>query len=425
MAENNFLLKGGVRKPGAKPVDLLVKDGCIAACEPSGGLEAPVDFALHEAGGQLLFPSFIDAHVHLREPGFEYKEDITSGLTAALHGGFGAVMPMANTRPVNDSAAVTRLMLEKAKAAYPHGPRLYPVGALSLELAGKALSPMGELREAGAVAISNDGRPVRDSDIFRHAVEYAATWGLTVIDHCEDESLAPDWKMNESETSATLGIKGQPPAGEALQVARDILLAEYLHLPIHLAHISCRESLELIRWGKARGVPITAETCPQYLFLDDSMLINYDTAFKTSPPLRGKADVKALRAALADGVIDMLVTDHAPHAAHEKEVPFEEAASGMIGLETAVAVSYDLVRQGVIPHTRFEELWCSGPARIFKLPINTFQPGDRADFFLFDTEARWVVSPELLHSKSHNTPWLGRELSGRVSAHWLSGLKLL
>lgn len=410
---------------GGKTFELLVTDGKIAAAGPAGSVSAPADAEKFDAGGKLLFPSFIDAHVHLREPGFEYKEDIKSGLNAALHGGFGAVMPMANTSPVNDDAATTRFMLEKAAEHHPHGPRIYPVGALSVKLEGKELAPMGELKEAGAVAISNDGRPVKSADLFRHAMEYAATFGLIVIDHCEDPDLANGWQMNESQTSASIGLKGQPVTGEANQVARDILLAEYLGLPIHLAHISAAQSVELIRWGKARGVKVTAETCPQYLFLDDSMLEGYNTAFKVSPPVRGKADVAALRAAVADETIDIMITDHAPHAPHEKEVPFDEAPFGMIGLETAVSLTYQLVSDGVISLERFEEAWCHAPARIFGLPANAFKAGDPADFFLFDPKAKWEVSPEALHSKSKNSPWLGQTLKGKVTEHWISGLKLL
>lgn len=409
---------------GGKSFDILVENGRIAAAGPSGSLSVPAGLDTVDAGGQLVFPSFVDAHVHLRDPGYEYKEDIRSGLTAALHGGFGAVMPMANTAPVNDDAATTRYMLEKASGLFPHGPRLYPVGALSVGLEGKELAPMGELKEAGAVAISNDGKPVRSADLFRHAMEYAATFGLLVIDHCEDPDLAQGWQMNEGAASATLGLKGQPCAGEAAQVARDILLSEYLNLPIHLAHVSARQSVDLIRWAKSRGVKVSAETCPQYLFLDDSLIGDYNTAFKVSPPVRGRADVAALRAAVADGTIDILVTDHAPHAAHEKEVPFDEAPCGMIGLETAVPLTYGLVREGIIDLERFENIWCHHPARIFGLPVNGFRPGDPADFFLFDPEAEWRVTPESLHSKSKNSPWLRETLLGRVTAHWLSGRKL-
>lgn len=420
---NSFILKNALR--GGELNDLLIKDGKIVRIRPAGSLEVPSDLPQYDADGLLLFPSFIDAHTHLREPGYEYKEDIASGLTAALHGGFGAVMAMANTNPVNDNASTTRLMYEKAKAAYPYGPQVLPIGALSVGLEGKELAPMGELLEAGVKAISNDGKPVQNADLFRHAVEYAATWGLKVIDHCEDAQIASGWHMNEGAASASMGLKGQPSFGEALQVARDILISEYLNLPIHLAHISCKQSVDLIRSAKQRGVGITAETCPHYLFLDDSMFSGYDTSYKVSPPLRRPEDAAAMCEAVADGTIDILATDHAPHAAHEKEVPFDEAPCGLIGLETAVALTYGLVRKNIIDINRFEELWCYAPAEIFGLESNRFKNGDPACFFLFDPDESWVVSSENMHSKSLNTPWLGKELKGKVKAHWLMGHKLL
>ncbi|MDL2306498.1 dihydroorotase [Desulfovibrio sp. OttesenSCG-928-C06] len=421
--DHKFLLKGARRHEHAS-FDVLVENGRIAAAGPSGSIEAPSGVESVQAEGKLLFPSFIDAHVHLREPGYEYKEDIQSGLTAAAYGGFGAVMAMANTNPVNDNASVTKSMLEKARLTHPHGPALYPIGALSTGLDGKELAPMGELAEAGAKAISNDGKPVKNNELFRHAVEYAATWNLKVIDHCEDPDLAAGWQMNEGKSAMELGLKGQPGVGEAIQVARDVMLAEYLNLPVHLAHISCRQSVELIRWAKTRGVKVTAETCPHYLLLDDTALASYSTLLKVSPPLRGKDDVAAMREAVADGTIDIFATDHAPHAAHEKEVEFDQAPCGFIGLETAVALTWALVEQGVLTGRRFEELWASGPADIFNLPVNGFKAGDPADFFLFDPAESWVVNRESIHSKSLNSPWLGQELKGRVSAHWLGGVRI-
>ena len=424
--EHKFLLAGARRHEHAK-FDVLVENGLIVAAGPSegaGSFEAPSDAQVVQADGRLLFPSFIDAHVHLREPGYEYKEDIQSGLTAAARGGFGAVMAMANTDPVNDNAPVTKSMLEKARLTHPHGPALYPIGALSIGLDGKELAPMGELAEAGARAISNDGKPVRSNELFRRAMEYAATWNLKVIDHCEDPDLASGWQMNEGKSSMELGLRGQPGVGEAIQVARDVMLAEYLNLPVHLAHISCRQSVEVIRWAKSRGVKVTAETCPHYLLLDDTALSSYSTLFKVSPPLRGKDDLAALREAVADGTIDILATDHAPHAAHEKEVEFDQAPCGYIGLETAVSLTWSLVAEGVLNARRFEELWSAKPAEIFNLPVNGFKAGDRADFFLFDPEESWQVNRESIRSKSLNTPWLGSELRGRVHAHWLGGTRI-
>ncbi len=403
------------------PCDVLVKDGRIAARGPAGSLDIPADAARTEGRGKRLYPSLIDAHVHLREPGFEYKEDIASGLTAAAHGGFGAVLAMANTKPVNDAASVTRYMLEKAALHHPHGPRLYPVGALTIGLDGKELAPMGELAEAGCAAFSNDGRPVSNTEIFRRGMEYAAQWGKVVIDHCEDEFLAKGSHMNEGAVSARIGVKGQSTVAEALHVARDILLAEYLNLPVHLAHISCRQSVELIAFAKARNIPVTAETCPHYLTLDDERLAGYDTSAKVCPPLRSREDVEFLRKAAGEGLFDMFVTDHAPHAAHEKEHPLDEAPNGLIGLETALPLTFDLVRQGVLSEKALIDMWHDGPARVFGLAVNTFAPGDPADFFLFDPDMEWKVSRETLHSKSLNTPFLGQTMRGRVVRHWMGG----
>lgn len=408
-----------------KPHDLLIKEGRVAACAPVGALDAPVDAERVDASGQRLFPSFIDAHVHLREPGYEYKEDIQSGLAAAAHGGFGAVLAMANTRPVNDAPSVTRYMLEKAAQHWPHGPRLLPVGALTVGLAGKELAPMGELASAGCAAFSNDGRPVTNTEIFRRGMEYAAQWGKVVIDHCEDEFLAKDTHMNEGDVSSRIGVKGQPTVAEAVHVARNILLSEYLGLPVHLAHISCRQSVDLIRFAKERGIKVTAETCPHYLVLDETRLEHYDVLAKVNPPLRSAEDVNALRQAVHDGVIDIFVTDHAPHAAHEKEHTLDEAPNGLIGLETALPLTYDLVRGGLITEADFVRMWHTRPADIFGIKINTFSPGDSADFFLFDPAREWQVSRETLHSKSINTPFLGQTLRGKVSAHWLGGCRVV
>ena len=406
-------------------VDLLVKDGRIESVSPSGALAIPSSVFREDAGGKILFPSFIDAHAHMREPGFEWKEDIASGLSAAAAGGFGAVLCMANTKPVNDKAAVTRFILDQAAQAHPGGPRLYPVGALTVGLEGTELAPMRELSDAGCVAFSDDGRPVASAEIFRRGVEYAAMWGKPVIDHCEDPFLAKGCHMNEGEVSGLIGVKGEPTVAEALHVARAVLLAEYLRISIHLAHISCRQSVELIAWAKSRGVPVTAETCPHYLFFDESAMRGYNSAIKVSPPLRTQEDIKAVREALADGTIDILSTDHAPHAPHEKENPLDLAPNGIIGLETALPLCYDLVRSNALSEQRLVAALSSGPAGIFGLPVNTFTPGDPADFILFDPQAAWKVTPETLKSKSCNTPLLGETVQGRVTGHWIAGNAIL
>ena len=406
-------------------VDLLVKDGTVAEIKPKGSLAAPADAARVDAAGQILFPSFIDAHVHLREPGFEWKEDVASGLAAAAHGGFGAVMCMANTDPVNDEGSVTTRIIKSATDAFPHGPRVHPIGAATMGLKGEILAPMAELQAAGCVAVSNDGIPVDNSEIFRRVLEYAADLDLPVIDHCEDPWLAKKSQMNEGEVSGRLGMRGQPDVAEAVQAMRDIMLAEYLGTRVHIAHVSAARTVEVIAWGKARGVKVTAETTPHYLTLDETEVLGYRTFAKINPPLRTQKDIAVLRAAVKDGTIDMLVTDHSPHALHEKEVPFDEAPNGFTGLDLALSVTYDLVRQGALSEDDLIRLWCVRPAEVFKLPINTFKPGDPADFFLYNPNTAWEVSRQNLYSKSWNTPWFGKTLTGRVSAHWLGGHQIV
>ena len=411
--------------------DILVVDGVITTIAPAAPnqkqseVPAPANITVIDANECIIFPSFIDIHVHLREPGYEYKEDIASGLAAAAHGGFGAVFAMANTKPVNDAASITKFMLEKAHQHFPHGPHLYPIGALTIGLKGEELAPMGELSDAGCIAFSNDGRPVTNTDLFRHSIEYAAQFGKIVIDHCEDEFLAKGTHMNEGFASGVSGIKGQPTVAEALHVARDILLAEYLHLPVHLAHISCKQSVDLIAYAKGKGINITAETCPHYLLLDENSTGNYDTSAKVCPPLRTQDDVQALRQAIKNGIIDMFATDHAPHAPHEKEQPFDEAPNGILGLETAVPLTYGLVRQHVISEDAFVNLWHTAPATRFGLPVISIAEGNPASFFLFDPEAQWQVTKETLHSKSVNTPYLGKTLRGKVTSHFINGNKIV
>lgn len=411
-------------------VDVLVdNNGTIQACGKNIREQAPSNtpdvIPLIDAENAILFPSFIDAHTHLRDPGYTWKEDIASGLKAAAHGGFGAVMCMANTKPVNDDATVTRRILECAKEAHPNGPRVHPIGALTLGLKGVELSCFAELAKAGCVALSNDGVPILSTEIFRRAMEYASDFGLTIIDHCEDPFLAEGSHMNEGVTSGLMGIKGQADIGETIQASRDIWLAEYLNLPIHIAHVSSRRTLDAIAWGKSRGVKVTGETCPHYLMLDETAVDNFNTQAKVNPPLRTQKDRDALRQAVREGIIDILVTDHAPHAAHEKEVPFNQAPNGFTGLELALAVTYELVRENILTEADLIRLWCHKPAELFKLPANHFKQGDPADFFLFDPAMEWKVCPENLHSKSHNTPWINKILKGRVIKHWLNGKQIV
>ena len=410
-----------------EPHDLLVRDGRVAAFGPAGSMEAavPSDAETVDAAGQVLFPSFIDAHVHLREPGFEWKEDVASGLSAAAHGGVGRVLCMANTDPINDDAGVTRLILDAGARSHPHGPYAHPVAAATVGLKGQELAPLGELAAAGCVAVSNDGVPLADTEIVRRVMEYAADLGLILIDHCEDPALARKAHMSEGRLSGLMGVKGQPDAAEAIQAARDILLADYLGLPVHIAHVSCRRTLDVIAWGKARGVRVTAETCPRYLLLDESALEGYNTNAKVNPPLRTPDDVEAMRTAVKSGLIDILVTDHAPHAAHEKEHPLDQVPNGITGLDTAVTLMWALIAGGILDEADLMRLYAWRPADIFGLPVNRFQPGDPADFCLFDPGRELVVEPHTLYSKSANTPWLGKTLRGRVSAHWMGGVQIV
>ncbi len=408
-----------------RPVDLVIESGQIAdvldydQSRVFENAEKVVDVS-----GFILLPGLTDAHAHLREPGFEWKEDIESGLAAAARGGFSNVMCMANTDPVNDRGAVTTMMLAKARAARPFGPRLFPIGALTVGLKGKELAPMAELAAAGCVAFSNDGMPVADTELFRRAMEYASDLEKIVIDHCEDPYMAPAAGMNEGEVAARLGLRGQPTASEALQAARDILLAEFLDVPVHLAHVSCRQTVELLAAAKKRGVRVTAETCPHYLLFTEDAVLGYNTAAKVNPPLRTRDDQACLLDAIRSGVIDILATDHAPHAAHEKEHPFDEAPCGITGLDTALSATWMLVQEKKLSVADVARLWSHAPAGIFGLPQNRFLPGDPADFILFDETAQWSPTAATMASKGKNTPLYGQTLPGLVRGHYVGGEKV-
>ncbi len=419
--EMDLVIKKALWKEKEKEIDLLIKSGIIEDIlphQPDKNYDAK---NIYNAEGLVILPALIDSHVHLRDPGFEYKEDIESGLKAAAGGGFGKVMAMANTKPVNDNQEVTRYMKEKASSLFPNGPELYPIGALTKGLKGEELAEFDELLSAGCVALSNDGVPVKNNGLFRKAVEYAYDVGLKVIDHCEDVYLSENAVANEGKVADLLGLKGQPSVSEALQVARDILLAGYLNIPIHLAHISCRESVELIYFAKKKGIPITAETCPHYLLWDESLILEYNTLAKVNPPLRTKDDVIALRQAVREGIIDTIATDHAPHAKYEKETTFEEALFGISGLDTALSLTWGLIKQNEMTVDDLIRTWVIRPAEIFSLPYCELKKGDPADFILFDPEKKWLVTEESMLSKGKNTPCLGQELIGKVKATFLKG----
>jgi dihydroorotase len=359
----------------------------------------------------IVVPGLIDMHTHLREPGDEHKEDVASGARAAAAGGFSAVCPMPNTRPPNDCRAVTDLIVQSAKRA---AVRVHPIGAISRGLQGEALAEIAEMREAGIVAVSDDGRPVMNSGLMRSALEYARTFGLPVIQHCEDLGLSAGAPMNEGFSATRAGLAGQPAAAEESILARDLALVALTGARYHMAHLSTAGAVRLIRDAKKRGLPVTCEVTPHHLVLTDEVCVGYDTSTKVNPPLRGAADVAAVREALADGTIDAVATDHAPHSPIDKDVEYDHAAFGMVGLETALGLVLGLVRDGVLPLPRAVELLSAAPARILGLPGGRLEDGGVADVTVIDPEARWTVDPAAFRSRSRNTPFAGRELIGRA-----------
>ena len=384
--------------------DVLVVDGRIGKVGP--GLRAPQGTQVIDAAGKVVCPGFIDIHVHLREPGFEYKETVASGTRAAAAGGFTAVACMANTVPVNDNRAVTDYIL--AKARVEGVVRVYAIGAVTRGLRGEQLAEMAEQAEAGCVAFSDDGRCVMNAALYRRAMEYALPFGTPLISHAEDCHLAHGGVMHEGFVSTDLGLTGQPAAAEDVMVARDIVLAELTGAHVHIAHLSTAGAVRLVRDGKARGVRVTAEVTPHHLLLTDEAVRDYDPNTKMQPPLRSNRDVEAVLEGLLDGTIDCVATDHAPHALSEKEGEFAEAASGVVGLETAVPLLLDrLVRPGRLDLSTFVARMSSGPARVLGLPGGSLAPGAAADITILDLERPFTVDPAAFHSRSRNTPFRG------------------
>jgi dihydroorotase len=365
------------------------------------------------SAGAWLLPGLVDMHAHLREPGNEGKEDVASGLRAAAAGGFVDVCCMPNTRPVNDSRFLTEMLVGKARAL--GGVRLHPIGAITVGQKGEQLTEMADLKEAGAVAVSDDGRCVTNSSVMRRALEYASTFDLPVIQHAEDHALTDGAQMHEGAVSTRLGLRGWPRVAEDVIVARDILLAEYVGARYHVAHVSTMGAARLVREGKARGIAVSAEVTPHHLLLTDQALLGYDTACKVNPPLREAEDVEALRRALADGTIDCVATDHAPHGILDKDVEMAEAAPGMIGLELCLPLLLGLVREGVLPLGRLIDSLTAAPARIVGIEAPRIREGARADLVLVHPRTRWTIDPTKLRTKSRNTPFAGREVEGLVA----------
>jgi dihydroorotase len=362
--------------------------------------------------GMVLTPGLIDMHTHLREPGLEYKETVASGAKAAVVGGFTSVACMPNTDPVNDNRSITEFI--KRKAVEADLANVYPIGAISKDSAGQQLTEFWDLKEAGVVALSDDGKPVMDAALMRHAMEYAASLGLPVISHCEDTNLSAGGQMNEGYYSTILGLRGIPSISEEAMIARDILIAEFTKTQVHIAHVSTAGSVRLICEAKKRGLKITAETAPHYFTLTDEALQTYSTSLKVNPPLRSADDVKAIKEGLADGTLDAIVTDHAPHARTDKELEFEYAANGISGLETSLSLSLRLVSEGVLTLTELIAKMSLNPARILNLPKGTLKAGADADITVFDPQLQWTVDVQTFCSKGKNSPFHGWEMRGKA-----------
>ena len=398
--------------------DLLVEDGRIVALEPPGAIPAEGREVI-DARGLVVAPGLIDMHVHLREPGEEYKETIETGTAAAARGGFTGVACMPNTRPVNDSSAVTRFILEQADRM--GRARVYPVGAISQGSLGESLSEYGELKAAGCVAVSDDGRPVMHALLMRRALEYARTFDLLVISHAEDLELRGEGVMHEGKVSVRLGLKGIPAAAEEIMVYRDIRLARLAGARLHLAHVSTAGSVAIIREAKLAGFDITAETAPHYFTLTDEAVLGFDTNAKVNPPLRSEWDREAIMEGLADGTIDVIACDHAPHSVLEKDVEFAEAAFGLIGLETSVGLSLKLVHEGVLTMSQLIAKMSTNPAAILRVPGGTLAPGSPADLTLIDPNREWNVDAAQFASKSRNCPFQGWNLRGKAVMAIING----
>jgi dihydroorotase len=420
-----LLLKGGRlvdpanRRDGE--LDVLVENGQVARI----GRDLPLDGAelVELRKGWVLAPGLIDLHVHFREPGQEHKETIATGAAAAVAGGFTGVACMPNTDPVNDHAGITQFILKKAAEA--RLARVYPIGAVSIGSRGEQLAELGEQKAAGCVAFSDDGRPVATALLMRRALEYAGMLGVPIVDHCEDPSLKGDGVAHEGYYASALGLRGIPGVAESLMVERDVSLAELTGAHVHICHMSARESLRAVRAGKARGVRVTCEVAPHHFTLTDAALdgpVRYDTNLKMNPPLRDEADRDAMIDGIADGTVDAIATDHAPHHADEKMVEFDQAPFGITGLETAVPLVFDrLVHTGRISVTRAVELLSANPARLFGLPGGSLAEGAVADLVVIDPDRRSVMNANDQRTKSRNTPFHGWELRGGVALTMVAG----
>ena len=416
---SKLLIKGGtaVLPEGEKVCDILVDGDKIVRI--AGNVEDKAAKVI-DAKGLHVFPGLIDMHVHLREPGFEYKEDIASGSAAAVRGGFTQVCCMPNTQPVCDNAAVVGYIIARAKEVGLC--KVRPIGAITKGEQGETLAEIGKMKEAGAVALSDDGKPVLSARMMRLGMEYASDFGLVCLSHCEDKSLADGGCVNEGYNSTLAGLKGIPRAAEEVMIAREIVLAETLGKRVHICHVSTKGGVRLLRDAKARGVAVTAETCPHYFALTDDIILSYDANTKVNPPVREAEDVEAIKEGLKDGTLDCIVTDHAPHHADEKNVEYDLAAFGISGIETSFSLSYThLVKGGVLTLGQLAERMSGAPARILGLEGGALKEGGVADIMLADLNEKYVIDSRKFVSKGKNTPFNGSEVYGRVKATIVDG----
>ncbi|MCD8048790.1 MAG: dihydroorotase [Clostridia bacterium] len=398
-------------------LDILISDGMIVKIGENIEKEGA---EIIDAEGMYVSAGLIDMHVHLREPGYEYKEDIESGTAAAAAGGFTAVCPMPNTNPVCDNAVTVRYIKEREREA-AHC-RVFPIGAVTKGLKGEELAEIGEMKKEGIVAISDDGRPVSNGSVMRRAMQYADGFDLQVISHCEDLSLLDGGQMNDSVTATLMGLRPIVPAVEEAMVARDILIAEHEGKKIHIAHVSTKNSVDLVRQAKKRGVKVTCETAPHYFVLTDKAVEGFDTNAKMNPPLRDESDREAIIEGLCDGTIDCIITDHAPHHIDEKRVEFEKALNGIVGLETSLGLSITyLVKSGRMTLGEMLEKMTYNPSHILNLDLGEIAVGKIADLTIFDPDEEWVVDVNKFHSKSKNSPFDGFKLQGKAHKTLIGG----
>ena len=415
-----ILIKGGrVISPAQQlddTCDILIEDGKIAAI---GKKLVGKGAEVIDAAGKVVTPGLVDIHVHLRDPGFEYKEDIASGTLAAVAGGFTSVACMPNTNPVNDNQAVTSFILKKA--AEDGHCRVFPIASITKGLEGELLTEMGELKELGVYAVSDDGKPVSNPQLMRRAMEYARPFGMTIISHAEDLDLVGSGVMNEGLISTELGLKGIPWVAEDAATAREVMLAEFTGAHLHVAHVSTKGSIEIVRQAKKRGVAVTCEAAPHHFTLTDEAVRGYNTNAKMNPPLRSPEDREAVRQGIADGTVDAIATDHAPHHIDEKNVEFAIAMNGIVGLETALPLTLKLVEEGLIDLPKAVALLTSGPADVLGLPVGQLQEGGDADVTVIDPDLEWTVEAQKLVSKSKNTPFDGWQMKGAAVCTIVSG----